>query len=149
MVIDEYNDGFKQNSLYKIFGANNLINKKLDKLFKKYSITASQFNIMMVIKHQCPKEGTNQVEIAKRLVVCASNITKLIEKLYQQEYINRELSKVSRRNNVITITQKGSDLLDEIWPEYVKVVEEITSPLSESERKTLTTLLTKWQQGLA
>ena len=148
MLEDKYEDGYKQLILYKAIGIYNIINKEQEKLFKKYSISASQFNILMVIKHHSPKTGTNQTDIANKLIVCASNITKLLDKLLSQNLIERKINLENRRNNLITITKKGSDLLDEIWVDYAKVVDKLTTPLSEKERIALAKILTNWQEKI-
>lgn len=148
MIKDQYNDGYRQIAIYKTIEIYNSINKNLDNFFRKYEISSSQFNILMIIKHQSPQNGTNQAEIAKKMVVCASNMTKLIDKLHEKKLIEKKMNLENRRNNIITITKKGSDLLDDIWIEYVDFVEKITSSLDEDERANLCQIISKWQSNL-
>lgn len=148
MINDEYNDEYRQSMIYKTIGIYNSINRELDNFFRKYEISSSQFNILMIIKHQVPKSGTNQAEIAKKMVVCASNMTKLIDKLQEKKLIEKKMNSENRRNNIITITQKGSDLLDDIWIEYIDFVKKTTNSLDKEEREKLCQIISKWQIGL-
>lgn len=148
MIKDQYNDGYRQSAIYKTIEIYNSLNKELDNFFRKYEISSSQFNILMIIKHQAPENGINQAGIAKKMVVCASNMTKLIDKLYEKKLIEKKINLENRRNNIIMITKKGSDLLDDIWIEYVDFVKKITSSIDENERANLCQIILKWQSNL-
>lgn len=137
-----------QECIYKIFSIYNILLRNLEKIFQPYKLSASQFNILMTIKHQAPQEGISQVDIGKQLLVCTANITKITDKLLNQEYITRKTNPKDRRYNLLKITDKGSNLLDEIWKVYIKEVERLTQSLEQNEKELLIDLLTKWNQGL-
>ena len=105
----------EQECLYSVFRIYNLLLKSLEKIFVPYNISASKFNILMVIKHQASSDGISQVDICSKLIVGEANIAKITNKLYEQGYITRNVNQKDRRYNLLKITQKGSDLLDEIF----------------------------------
>ena len=80
----------EQECIYSTIGVYNLLLKNLEKVFKPYNISASKFNILMVIKHKAPKEGISQIDIGSKLIVGEANIAKITSKLYEQGYITRK-----------------------------------------------------------
>lgn len=137
-------DKFVQTSIYGIFSVYPIIVKNIENYLKQYDLSSSKFNMMMVIKHQGGQKGISQIDIGKKLIVTASNMTKQIDKLIEEGMVDRFALKGDRRVNLIKITKKGSDLLDDIWPGYIKTINNIAGKLSIEERKTLTHILEKW-----
>ncbi len=138
----------EQECIYSIIGVYNLLLKNLEKVFKPYNISASKFNILMVIKHKAPKEGISQIDIGSKLIVGEANIAKITNKLYEQGYITRKTNPNDRRYNLLKITKKGSDLLDEIWPKYLKAVGNLTKNLNKVEKDTLIKITKNWTESL-
>lgn len=122
--------------------------KELSDYLKPFNLTLAKFNALMVIKHQGEEKGLSQVEIGKLLIVTASNITRLIDKLEKEKFIERVSQKGDRRVNLVRITQKGADLLEEIWPGYCKKIEELTTIMNKKELSQISGLLLKWTDKL-
>lgn len=142
--IDTGADMFMQTSIYGIFSVYLILVRKIENYLKQYDMSSSKFNMMMIIKHEGGQKGISQINVGKRLVVTASNMTKQIDKLIAEGMVERFALKGDRRVNLVRITKKGSDLLDEIWPGYVKAVDNIAGKLNFEERKTLSQILIKW-----
>lgn len=137
-------DEFIQSSIYGVFSVYLVVEKKIENYLKQYELSSSKFNIMMVVKHDGGKSGISQVDIGKKLIVTASNMTKQIDKLIAEGMVERFALKGDRRVNLVKITNKGSTLLDEIWPGYIKTISSLADKLSIEERKKLTQILEKW-----
>lgn len=146
--VDVDTDKFIQSSIYGIFSIYPIVIRKIENYLKQYDLSSSKFNMMMVIKHEGGQKGISQVNVGKTLIVTASNMTKQLDKLIDEGMVERFALKGDRRVNLVKITKKGSDLLDQIWPGYLKTVDDIASKLSFQERKTLTQILAKWFDGL-
>lgn len=142
--IDLEHDNFIQTSIYGIFSLYALLDKEIENYLREYNLSSSKFNMLMVIKHQAPENGISQIDIGKRLVVTASNMTKQLDKLVVEGLVERFAQAGDRRVNLIKITKKGSDLLDEIWPNYYKTIEKIARYLSVEDREILSNILEKW-----
>lgn len=142
--LDDDADKFVQASIYGIFSVYLVVEKKIENYLKQYNLSSSKFNIMMVVKHEGGKEGISQIDVGKKLIVTASNMTKQIDKLIAEEMVERFALKGDRRVNLIKITNKGSTLLNEIWPGYIKTINSLADKLSIEERKRLTQILEKW-----
>lgn len=137
-------DKFVQTSIYGMYSVYSIIEKEIENYLKQYNLSSSKFNMMMVIKHEGGQKGISQIDIGKRLIVTASNMTKQIDKLITDDLVERFALKGDRRVNLIKITKKGSELLDKIWPGYIKTISNIAGKLSIKERQTLAQILIKW-----
>ena len=120
----------------------------LDSLLIKYGLNIAKFNILMIIKHIGEEEGIQQNAISKRLLVTASNITKLLDKLEKDNMIVRLNKKNDRRVKLIKITDKASKMLDEIWPLYLNEINKLTSSLEKNDKEAIKTIMIKWLEKI-
>ncbi len=120
------------------------ISTRLETVLSKFDLNIAKFNILMIIKHAGTKEGIQQNEISKRLLVTASNITKLLDKLEKDGMITRNSKENDRRVKLIMITDTASKLLDKAWKIYQKEVNAITAKMPEKEAKELNKKLLEW-----
>ena len=112
--------------------------------FKKFGITPEQFNVLRILRGSHPKTMMLS-EITQRMIDKSSNCTRLVEKLRQKNFVNREICENNRRQVDISITDKGLQLLKKIdadTPEVTKVVEK----LSKVEAKELNRILDKLRE---
>lgn len=120
------------------------IDKEISDYLRYFNLTPAKFNALMVIKHQGKEKGLSQVEIGKSLIVTASNITRLIDKLEKEGFIERLSRKGDRRVNLVRISKKGSDLLDKVWPGYHNKIMELATLINKEELTRISGLLLKW-----
>jgi len=126
---------------------NGLFNE-ISPLLSEYDLTPGKFNALMVIKNHGKEEGISQVDISRRLIVTPSNMTRLIDKLEEEKLIERLSLDGDRRVNLIRITARGSQLLDNIWPKYAQKVKAAADILSKQEQQSLNQLLSSWLKKL-
>ncbi len=142
LCVCESKDRVNEEIVYTIALAYAFLERVISRFLSKYKLTAAKFNILLMVKHKGKDEGIPQNEISKLLLVTTSNITRMVDKLEMDEYVLRISKKGDRRVNLIKITPKGSDLLDEIWPAYKSIIDKLVdSHFSESEKKTVKNLL--------
>jgi DNA-binding MarR family transcriptional regulator len=72
-----------------------------------------------------------------------SNTTRLIDKLLKKELVTRNTCPSNRRKIEIFITEKGSNLLEELDPITYQNSLDITKNLNTTELETLNNLLDK------
>ena len=120
------------------------ISSKLDEVLAPAKLNISKFNILMIIKHVGGYDGIQHNEISKRLLVTASNITKLLDKLEKDGLITRNTKKGDRRVKLIRITDYGSKTLDKIWPKYLKITKKINSHIASVDADYVELVLVDW-----
>lgn len=126
----------------------NILNEGLEKTLAQVGLNNSKFNILMIICFVGGENGIQQNEISKQLLVTASNITKLLDKLETDELITRNNKDGDRRVKIIKITEKGSGLIDKIWVDYNKTVNALTPNMTDDELDALTDKLVTWYKDI-
>ena len=110
----------------------------------RYGLSPAKMNALMIIKHQGKDTGISQIAIGKRLMVTASNMTRLIDNLEKDGLIERCAHRQDRRVNVIRITQKGAKLMDDIWPGYQQIIKNLAGTVPAADQKHISRLLRRW-----
>jgi len=137
-----------ENIIYVLALIYNRLQTQAERYLSRYQLTALQFNLLMLAAYQNEGKGLSQVEIAKRLIVSASNITKLVEKSVQEGLLTRKTNPLSRRENVICITAKGQKRIDTLWPGYDNLVRGLTEKIPAKHRLHLEQILNNWLTDL-
>jgi MarR family transcriptional regulator, 2-MHQ and catechol-resistance regulon repressor len=90
----------------------NWLNSKETDFFKPFGISPQQFNILRILRG-AKKEMKVQI-VKERMVERAPNATRLMDKLCEKKFIERERCTHDRRVVYIKITTAGLQLLTEI-----------------------------------
>jgi len=115
----------KEEFLYNMASCYVIVEKKISEALAAYGLTPVKMNALLVIKHVGKGKGLSQNDLCKKMIVTAGNITRLIDRLEKDKFVERAPLAGDRRVNLIRITKRGSDLLDKVWPVYQKKVDEI------------------------
>ena len=132
----------EQEGLLNLFIASNYLHSKLDTICYGYKITLAQFNVLRILKGAHP-DGYPRGEIMRRMVEPAPDVTRLIDRLIKEEYVERFYSDKDRRLSLARITKKGINLLTKINPEVDKFISDYSSSLNKSEKEMLSNLCEK------
>ncbi len=120
----------------------------ISNLLAKHALTPAKMNVLMIVKHHGKNVGISQGDIGKKLMVTASNMTRLLEKLAREGLITRGSLDTDKRVKVIRITPKGSKVLDEAWPGYTARIKELAGKLVLKDQKEISSLIQRWLGGL-
>ena len=93
-------------------------------------------------------DGLTMGQLAAKLVVSKGNITGVVRRLQEHDYVCQATSREDRRVQVVTLTDEGRALWDRMHEEYCKVIEEAFDRLSTSDSKSLTQFLMLAQQKI-
>ena len=103
----------RQEALLNLLVAAGFIRQKVDTACSQYGVTASQYNMLRILKGAHPK-GYCRYEITDRMLEPAPDVTRLIDRLVKQELVERGESEDDRRLSIAKITPKGLELLIEM-----------------------------------
>ncbi|MEE6451299.1 MarR family transcriptional regulator [Gottfriedia acidiceleris] len=104
---------------------------------KKWGLTTAQFD---VIVHVGRNKRLTQQELADKLVVTKGNVTHLLKKMEELQWIKRE---VEWKNKYLSLTEIGQKMYEEIVPSQDEFQKAQFSKLTEEEQLQLLTLLRK------
>ncbi|WDL91914.1 MarR family transcriptional regulator [Bacillus sp. HNR-4] len=106
---------------------------------KKWNVSAAQFDVLAQVGgHDC----LTQQELGNKLFVTKGNITQLLNKMEQLEWIRREQEGTTK---YISLTEKGRALYEEIVPPQETFQAEQFQNLNVEEQHQLLQLLKKLQ----
>jgi DNA-binding MarR family transcriptional regulator len=119
----------------------NYLRYEQQQILKPYGITLQQFNVLKILKGAQPK-SMQAKEIKKVMIDKSPDLTRLINRMIKNKWVNRSKSKTSGREVAISITQGGIDILAKTNMPVLKNVG-LLNNLSESEAELLSNLLDK------
>ena len=113
-----------------------------DELFSRHDLTAQQYNALHLLKAAQP-EKVPTLNLAARLVSRAPDITRLVDKLAERGWVERERPMDNRRVVHVGITESGVALLDQLDAEVRDCHVRQLGHLRPAELQTLVELLRK------
>lgn len=112
--------------------------KTLEEITKKdiaaHGMKLSDFTILEALYHK----GRQTIkQISEAVLINTGSITYVIDKLEKNNLIQRINCTEDRRVVYIDITEKGNNLMNEIFPKHQEMIEELFTDLSDEEKKNL------------
>lgn len=115
-------------------------------LLADFDISWQQFNILRILKGQFPNPSPLK-NLSDRMIDRTSNTSRLVDKLVDKGFVERQLCSNDRRKLDIVITAKGMELLEEVSPVMEEGLTGILGNLSKEEAGLLNQLLDKIRQS--
>ncbi len=114
----------------------------LETYLSGFGISQGRFSILLSVLES---EATliQPSKLAVQLGRSKPTITKMIEKLIKDELIHKKTSVGDRRGKILTLTEKGEDLLNRIIPGYNLRIQQMSASLSDEEKNSLLQILSK------
>ena len=116
-----------------------------DEHFQANGLSQGRFTVLMLLfdkacgqSHSC-----TPAELADRAGVTRATMTGLIDTLERDAMVLRKPSASDRRMLSVELTPRALAFLAEILPEHFRRINDLMTPLSETERRTLVRLLGK------
>jgi len=146
MNIEEEIHGRFRNPYHKgminlIYTAKQLSYKFVQSL-KKHDITEQQYNVLRVLRGYRMQGPQNIGFIKEHMLDQESDMSRIIDRLYEKELVSRKENPEDRRQKAVEITEKGMKLLDDMY-DCEKASDNFLSKLSPEEVDELNRLLDK------
>lgn len=111
-----------------------MLAKEGSRLLRPFKLTDTQFNVLMLLRHQTDVDGAlSQTRLGRMLLVNRSNVTGLVERLELSGLLERAPGDADRRVKRVRLTDTGRRLVDRAGEAYFKRLEELTASLGEAE----------------
>jgi len=146
MKIEDEIKGHFRNEYHK--GLINLIftskqlNQQFSAILKKHKITDAPYNVLRILRGNKSKIPSSIGYIKERMLDKNSDVSRIVDKLYGLQFIDRQESSTDRRLKEIAITDKGLKMLSKI-DDSEKQVDTFLHNLSDSDVNKLNELLDK------
>lgn len=115
-------------------------------------LTFGQFQVLEVLYHRQVGAGRKKGPVFKGLTVSyiiqktlstIGNISVVLTNLERAGFIKKQKDPEDRRVTRVRLTRKGIQKMEVVWPLHRANLEEITAPLSLSEKKNMIRLLSR------
>lgn len=111
----------------------------------EYGLTAPQFGILEALHHLGPLPLG---ELAEKLLVTGGNVTYVMDRLERLGLVERCRNEADRRVVTAHLTEKGRDLVTEVFPGHATYIAEMLDTLSPEEQDTARELLKRLGKGV-
>lgn len=108
------------------------VKKRVEEDIKRYQLNTTEFAVLELIYNK----GAQPIQrIGEKVLIASSSITYVVDKLEKKELIVRKPCPKDRRITHAFITEKGTELMKEIFPEHKQAINEIFAGLDTSEKE--------------
>lgn len=128
----------------KLLKTTNAVSSVATAYISAHQLTVSQFGVLEAVYHVGPM---CQRDIAEKTLKSTANITTVIDNLEKRGLVERRRSSDDRRYITIHITGAGKQLLEEIFPEHNRRVEQCFAVLDPAEKIEFARLCKKLRLG--
>src|SRR5690625_2985066 len=89
---------------------------------KNHGLNLSEFAVLELLYNK----GDQPIQkIGQKVLLASSSMTYVVDKLEKKQYLKRRACPNDRRVTYATLTEKGKQLMDDIFPEHEKAIEHI------------------------
>ncbi len=108
--------------------------EKEERLAKQYGLTQAEFRCLRQL-HQ--NESINNKEIADRMNLSASRLTRIIDGLVEKGYVSREIELNDRRNMRVFLSERGGNFVRQLDNAYINIHAQILGDIDQNQHKPL------------
>jgi DNA-binding MarR family transcriptional regulator len=133
-------DSLEQEAFLNVWRTYDRLRALEDELFDEYGLTSQQYNVLRLLQ-ACHPEGYQTLQLAARLVSRAPDITRMLDKLVVQGWVDRLRHTENRRIVEVRITEPGLALLRQVSAPLHECHARQLGHMSAAELKQLCSLL--------
>ena len=120
--------------------AHRAFNDVVNKHISTFKLNPTEFAVLELLYH---KGDQPLQQIGGKILLASGSITYVVDKLEQKGLLARRACPKDRRVTHAQITDKGKQLIEEIFPPHEERINEIVSVLTDEEKSLVTELLKK------
>ena len=113
--------------------------EKEARLAEQQGLTQAEFRCLRLFGTE---ESSNNKQIAKRMNLSPSRLTRIIDGLVRKNYLIREIDPNDRRNMKVTLSRQGILIVQQLNNAYVNIHKEILTDIDQVQHKPLITAMT-------
>lgn len=113
-----------------ILRASGSVTNMLKKDMRSYGVNPTEFMVLEVLYSL----GEQPIQvIGNKVLLASSSITYVIDQLEEKGIVERVQNKEDRRVTLVSLTEKGRQLMDDIFPQHSRVIKELFEGLTDEE----------------
>jgi len=128
-----------------IYDVARLARRYFDRRVRPLGLTQPQWRMLAVLSR---REGINQVTLADVLDIQPITLTRQLDRLEANGWVDRRADPNDRRATQLFLTDKAQPLVSQIWDEADQVVADMLDGIPEVENEVARRVLNKMRQNL-
>ncbi|WP_243385443.1 MarR family winged helix-turn-helix transcriptional regulator [Bacillus kexueae] len=116
------------------------IHDYVSKHIQSYGLNPTEFAVLELLYH---KGHQPLQQIGGKILLASGSITYVVDKLEKKELIERKACPNDRRVTHAVLTEKGTQLMEDMFPKHKEFIDETLSVLSDEEKIQATDILRK------
>ncbi len=117
-----------------------VVRRLLNQVYEAHGITSQRYNVLRILRGAQP-DGLPTLAIRERMLERTPGVTRLIDRLDAQGWVERETPKSDRRQVICRITAEGLKLLERLHQPVMAIAGSAADALSEKDQRKLISLL--------
>jgi len=120
--------------------SNRVSNAISSEYHRRFGLAITEWRVMAVLGRY---PGLSAREVTERTAMDKVAVSRAVARLLERELLKREIHGDDRRRSVLTLSEAGYSVYDEVAPMTLTCERHLLAPLSEEERQTLSRLIDK------
>lgn len=116
------------------------IHDHVSKHIQSYGLNPTEFAVLELLYH---KGHQPLQQIGGKILLASGSITYVVDKLEKKEFLERKACPNDRRVTHAAITEKGIQLMEDMFPKHKQYIDDALSILSEEEKTAVIETLKK------
>lgn len=125
-----------------------LIDTRLRPPFAEAGLGNGDFDVLAALRRAGSPYALRPVELSRQLLVTTGAVTKRIDRLVHQGYVEREATDADGRGKLVRLTDRGLKLVDRMIEVHLANEDRLLAALDAGEREQLSQLLAKLARSL-
>ncbi|MFH5779177.1 MarR family winged helix-turn-helix transcriptional regulator [Heyndrickxia oleronia] len=109
------------------------ISRLLNHYLKPYQITSEQWSVLRTLKES---DHISQKELSEKADKDQATLTKILDLLEKNDFVKRVANPKDRRSFLITITEKGTGLAEELYPYIEGIFSKVIDGINKESLET-------------
>ena len=120
------------------------VERALEAKFQEFGLTRASFDVLATLRREGPPYSLSQRDLMKSLLRTSGSMSVRIDSMEREGLVQRNSQAEDRRASIVSLTEKGSKLLEQIVPEHLMNEASLLAGLDRTARKELIRLLRRW-----
>lgn len=120
----------------------------VDRVFARHGLRTGEFDVLAALRRSGEPFVLTPSELARAMMLSAAAMTNRLDRLEAGGHVDRRLDPDNRRSILVSLTDSGRALVDDVVTEHVRNERALLSSLGPDDRRTLDDLLRRLLSGL-
>ncbi len=114
---------------------------ELEATFAEHGLNGADFGALVTLRRIDQPGGISQRQLMRELNLSSGTVSVRVERLSDRGLVTRTTDPTDRRNTLITLTDAGRTLFEEVTPAHIATENRLLAALTSDQRDQLTELL--------